>query len=142
MSMATKTVTLRLPEDMVEYLTRNKDSINQAVISEINALKRIRIVSLGELKGMFTTQEWAFMADAFNGTLVDDTFCANKGAFIAGCEDAERYEGTATRHDVDLPSFMEKVKTLHGSNIEAIYSRIKEFWEHSNEMDIKEWANF
>ena len=31
--MATKNVTLRLPEEMVEYLTRNNDSINQAVIN-------------------------------------------------------------------------------------------------------------
>lgn len=140
--MATKTVTLRLPQEMVEYITRNNDSINQAVISEINSLKRIRTVAMGELKGLFTQQEWIFLADAFNGTIIDDVFCANKGAFIAGCEDAERYEGTATRHGVDLPAFIEKVKTLHGANIEAIYSRIKEYWEHSNELDVKNWANF
>lgn len=52
--MATRTVNLRLPEDLVEYLKRNNDSINQAVISEINTLKRIRTVALGELKGIFT----------------------------------------------------------------------------------------
>lgn len=90
--MATKNVTLRLPEEMVEYLTRNNDSINQAVINEINAIKRIRTVAMGELKGLFTPQEWIFLADAFNGTLIDDVFCANKGAFIAACEDAEKYE--------------------------------------------------
>lgn len=55
--MATRTVNLRLPEDLVEYLKRNNDSINQAVISEINNLKRIRTVALGELKGIFTPQE-------------------------------------------------------------------------------------
>lgn len=43
-----------LPEDLVEYLKRNNESINQAVISEINTLKRIRTVALGELKGIFT----------------------------------------------------------------------------------------
>lgn len=63
--MATRTVNLRLPEDLVEYLKRNNDSINQAVISEINTLKRIRTVALGELKGIFTPQEWIFFADVF-----------------------------------------------------------------------------
>lgn len=140
--MATRTVSLRLPEDMVEYLTRNGDSINQAVISEINAIKRIRTVAMGELKGLFSIQEWMFLADAFNGTLVDDVFCANKGAFIAGCEDAEQYEGKASMHGVDLPEFIEKIKTLHGANIEAIYSRIKDYWEHCSEIKIEEWANY
>lgn len=139
--MATKNVTLRLPEEMVEYLTRNNDSVNQAVIYEINALRRIRTVAMGELKGLFTVQEWIFLADAFNG-LIDNVFCANKGAFITGCEDAESYEGTAQRHGVDFPAFIEKAKTLHGANIEAIYSRIKEYWEHCNEIKLEEWAKF
>lgn len=140
--MATKNVTLRLPEEMVEYLTRNNESVNQAVISEINALKRIRTVAMGELKGLFTVQEWMFLADAFNGTMIDDVFCANVGAFIAGCEDAERYEGTAQRNGVDLTKFINKVNTLHGANIEAIYSRIKDYWEHSQEIKLEEWAKF
>lgn len=140
--MATKNVTLRLPEEMVEYLTRNNDSINQAVINEINAIKRIRTVAMGELKGLFTPKEWKFIADAFNGTLVDDTFCASKGAFIAGCEDAERYEGTATRHGVDLQDFLDKVKDLHGANIEAIFSRIKDFWEHCSELNLEDWSKY
>lgn len=140
--MATKNVTLRLPAEMVEYLTRNNDSINQAVISEINALKRIRTVAMGELKGLFNQNEWVFMTDAFNGTIIDDVFCANVGAFIAGCEDAERFEGTAQRHGVDLPAFIEKVESLHGANIEAIYSRIKDYWEHCNEIKLEDWAKY
>lgn len=140
--MATKTVTLRLPEDMVEYLTRNNDSINQAVISEISAIKRIRTVAMGELKGLFTPDEWVFLADAFNGTIIDDVFCANKGAFIAACDDAEQFEGTAQRHGVDLPQFIAKINTLHGANIESIYSRIKDYWEHCNELKIEDWAKF
>lgn len=140
--MATRTVNLRLPEELVEYLTRNNDSINQAVIAELNALRRIRTVAMGELKGLFTSQEWMFLADTFNGTLIDDVFCANVGAFIAGCEDAERYEGTASKWGIDLPSFITKVKTLHGANIEAIYSRIKDYWEHCPEIKLEDWAKF
>ena len=140
--MATKNVTLRLPEDMVEYLTRNNDSVNQAVISEINALRRIRTVAMGELKGLFTVQEWEFLADAFNGTLIDDVFCANKGAFIACCEDAERFECTARRHGVAMTDLINKVSVLHGANIEAIYSRIKDYWEHCQEIKLEEWAKY
>lgn len=138
----TKTVTLRLPVEMVEYLTRNDDSINQAVINEISNLKRIRLVSMGELRGLFTPQEWIFIADSFNGTIVDDFMRANVGVFIAGCEDSERFEGKASIHGVDLQVFLDKVKTLKGANIEAIYSRVEDFWNHCNEIELEEWAKF
>lgn len=140
--MATKNVTLRLPEEMVEYLTRNNESINQAVISEINTLKRIRLVALGELKGLFTVDEWVFMINTFNSTLTDEMFCANKGAFIACCEDAEKYEGGATILNIDLSAFINKINSLKGANIEAIYSRIKDYWSHSNEIDLNQWVKF
>lgn len=140
--MATRTVNLRLPEEMVEYLTRNNDSINQAVISEINTIRRIRTVAMGELKGLFSPEEWIFLVDAFNGTLIDEIFCANVGAFMAACEDADRYEGLAVKHGIELSSFLAKVKTLHGANIEAIYSRIKEYWEHYDTIVLEIWAEF
>lgn len=138
----TKTVTLRLPVEMVEYLTRNDDSINQAVVNEISNLKRIRLVSMGELRGLFTPQEWIFIADSFNGTMVDDFMRANVGVFIAGCEDSERFERKASIHGVDLPSFLDKIRTLKGANIEAIYSRVDDFWNHCSETDINEWAKY
>lgn len=140
--MATKNVTLRLPEEMVEYLTRNNNSINQAVINEINAIKRIRTVAMGELKGLFTVDEWVFIINTFNSTLTDEMFCANKGAFIACCEDAEKYEGGATILNIDLSAFINKINSLKGANIEAIYSRIKDYWSHSNEIDLNQWVKF
>lgn len=136
-----RTVTLRLPEDLVKYITRNGDSINQAVVSELSYLRRIRQVSLGELRGLFTSEEWMFLADAFNGTMADDLFCANKGAFIAACEDAEKLDGTASKYGVDFPDFRKKCEQLKGANVEAIYSRILEFWNHP-ETGISAWANY
>ena len=107
--MATRTVNLRLPEDLVEYLKGNNVSIfNQAVISEINTLKRIRTVALGELKGRITPQEWIFFADVFNSVRVEDFFRTNVGVLIATCEDAERFENTATNHRVDMPILIDK----------------------------------
>lgn len=140
--MATRTVNLRLPEDLVEYLKRNNDSINQAVISEINALKRIRTVALGELKGIFTPQEWMFFADVFNGGRVEDVFRTNVGVLIATCEDAERFEYAATNHGVDMPVLIDKIRSLHGANVEALISRVEEYWSHHNIVKIEDWANY
>lgn len=140
--MANKNVTLRLPEDIVGYLKKTNDSINQAVISEISSLRKIRQVSLGEIKGLFTKDEWIFFVDAFNGTLIDDVFCANKGAFIAGCEDAEKFEGKASIRGIDLNALLKKCSELKGANIEAIYYRIRDFWNNSTKIKLNEWAEF
>lgn len=131
-----------LPEDLVEYLKRNNESINQAVISEINTLKRIRTVALGELKGIFTPQEWIFFADVFNSVRVEDLFRTNVGVLIATCEDAERFENTATNHRVDMPILIDKIRSLHGANIEALISRVEEYWSHHNIVKIEDWAKF
>lgn len=140
--MAAKAVSLRLPEELVERLSKKGENFTQIVISELNNLDRIRLVSLGEVKGLFTPQEWIFIADAFNGTLMDSVLRANVGVFIASCEDAERFEGKATLNKVDLDNFLEKVRTLRGANIEAIITRVEDYWEHCTEVNIEQWSNF
>ena len=124
----TKTVTLRLPVEMVEYLTRENESINQAIIDEISRARQMKLIALLELKGIFSKNEWIFFADAFNGTLYEDFMCGNVNIFIADIEDAERYENKATMHKVDLKELIAKLKKLHGANINAIYERINDNW--------------
>ena len=102
------------------------------MISEINTLKRIRTVALGELKGIFTPQECIFFAVVFNSVRVEDFFRTNVGVLIATCEDAERFENTATNHRVDMPILIDKIRSLHGANIEALISRVEEYWSHHN----------
>lgn len=138
----TKTVTLRLPVEMVEYLTRENESINQAIIDEISRARQMKLIALLELKGIFSKNEWIFFADAFNGTLYEDFMCGNVNIFIADIEDAERYENKATMHKVDLKELIAKLKKLHGANINAIYERISDYWDNYQKIDIEKWADF
>lgn len=138
--METKTVTIRIPEDIEKYLTRNGDKINPEVISTVRRMKRIREVAMAELKGVFTENEWSFIFDLTKGLIIDDSFSSSKGVLIAQIEDSEKYDGLATRHFADVSKMMEKIKTLHGSNIDAIYERAAAFWSQQN--DIKEWCKF
>ena len=138
--METKTITIRIPEDVEKYLTRNGDKINPEVISTVRRLKRIREVAMAELKGVFTENEWSFIFDLTKGLIIDDNFSSSKGVLIAQIEDSEKYDGLATKHFADVSKMMEKIKTLHGSNIDAIYERAVAFWSQQN--DIKEWCKF
>lgn len=63
--------------------------------------------------------------------------CGNVNIFIAGIEDAERYENKATMHKVDLKELIAKLKKLHGANINAIYERINDYWENYEKIDIE-----
>lgn len=56
----TKTVTLRLPVEMVEYLTRENESINQAIINEISNARQMKLIAMIELKGIFSKMNGYF----------------------------------------------------------------------------------
>lgn len=138
--MTTKNATIRLPEDIAEWLTENGKSINQAIIDSCQTLKRIRTVSTGEIQGVFTPSEWSFLVDSLNGTMITDTFRCNVQALVAHCEDSAKYEYLDKKWGVDMTKFLEKIKALHGANIDAIYARVEDFWE--NERNLEEWINF
>lgn len=125
--MATKTITIRLPEEQANYLSENFQSVSNGVNEALSALKYIRLYSLKELEGKFTPAEWMFLADSLNGTATEGIFRCNAGALIAHSEDAETYEGTATKHGVDLVALKNKIETLTGAQIEALYNRVEMF---------------
>lgn len=136
----TKNATIRLPEEIAEWLTEDGKSINQAIIESCQTLKRIRTVSTGEIKGKFTPSEWSFLADSLNGTMITDTFRCNVQALVAHCEDSAKYEYLDKKWDVNMETFLQKIKTLHGANIDAIYARVEDFW--GNERNMEEWIKF
>lgn len=136
-----KNATIRIPSELADWLTADGQSINQAVISCAENLKMIRIVSTGELKGLFTVEEWKFLIDSLNGTIVDGVYRCNVSALVALCEDSEKYNHAASRWGVDINGLCEKIKGLKGAHIDAIYSRTESFWANP-ENDIEEWAKF
>lgn len=138
--MATKTVTIRMPEDQAAWLSEQGGTLNQVIIDLLDNVRYSRAYSLKEIKGKFTSDEWKFFADSLNGTLVNDQFRYNKGALIAHCEDSEELEGTATKHNVVMNVLKEKINSLTSSQIEALYSRVEQFWR--DPVDLEQWANY
>ena len=136
-----KNATIRLPENLIALLTKGGKSINQAVIECTEYLRRIRQVSMGEIKGVFTPDEWKFLADSLNGTMIDDVFRCNVGALIAHCDDADQYDSLGQKWHVDLNALKQKISKLSGANIDAIYTRVEDFWADGS-ADIETWAKF
>lgn len=141
-TMETKNATIRLPLDLAEWMTEGGEkSINQAVIANAETLRKIRQVSTGELKGKLSEAEWKFLADSLNGTLITEPFRCSQFALWAHCEDAERFDGTGSKWEVDMEGFKAKVLSLTGAQVDALYARVESFWDKPDR-DLDEWAKW
>ena len=140
--MAIKNATIRLPEELTKWLTSEGKSINQAVIECAQNLRRVRLVSVGELRGIFKPDEWKFLADSLNGTSVSESFRCNVLALVAHVEDAAHLESLDRKWALDIEALTNKIKRLHGANVEALYTRIEEYWANSDTTDLDDWAAF
>ena len=160
--MATKNITIRVSEETAEFLAkvyenptggatacveiveqmiRQSGSDPHTLVSSIQFLQQIRAYSLREIKGLFTPAEWCYMADSLNGTMITPEFRCNTGGLIASVEASNDFDGLAAKWEVDLTFLIEKIKKLTGAQVDAVYTRVEIFWDHSvegNDQD-SEW---
>lgn len=138
--METKTVTLRLPQDVADYISSRSDyGMTDGVKDIVETLRRHERYADVEIKGRFTPEEWKFLADSLNGTMTLDDFRFVPSVLVAHNEDSQLYEGTADKWGVDLAALNAKVEALSATQVEALYRRIEKFWSHP-ETDLDAWA--
>lgn len=138
----TKTVTCRLDADQAAFVTNLSDyGFNYNLKQLIEEVIRVRNISELELKGLFSDNEWKFLADSLNGSMVSDQFRVSRDALMAHNEDAELYEGTATKWNISVAQLNDQCKCLSGAQVEAIYRRIERFW-NSPGTDIDAWCKY
>lgn len=143
------TKTIKITESAQEFLLKNYKNVNQGIQECIHGvmyppadkeiIRYIRAYSKKELKGKFTREEWLFFFDSLNGSIVDGMFRCNAGALIVHSQDAQEFEGTATKWNVDLQALIEKIKLLTGAQVDALYTFVEEFW-NNEERDLEKSA--
>ena len=139
--MEQKTVTLRLPQDVAEFINRNDDGMTYGVINLVNLIRRHEKHADVEIRNRFTPEEWKFLADSLNGTLTLDDFRFSSSALVAHNQDAQLYDCTASRWGIDLEALNKKCEQLSASQVEALYRRVEKFWAHP-ESDMGVWAKY
>ncbi len=104
-------------------------------------LQVIRRKTMNELKGTFTQAEWSLMADSLNGSLLPTDFRCVASALIANVEDSDSYDGLGSKWNVDIKALCEKIGKLTAAQVDAVFTRIEEFWDDENK-DLKKWAEW
>lgn len=141
MAKETKTVSLRLPVEQVEWLTKSEESINQAVINTIERLQMIEKYADRDISGKFTPEEWNYLADSLNGSIVEGDFRFRSFALAANVEDSAEYDGLDKKWGVNVATLTDKIKSLSSSSVEAVFRRVEAFWNDGNK-DLAEWSKF
>lgn len=119
-----------------------KNGFEPTEVSELlQNLEQIRLYSTRELKGKFTQDEWCYLADCLNGTMITPQFRANVGGLIASVEDSNDFDGLGAKWKVNVSDFVAKIKTLTGAQVDAVFTRIEQFWSNNNGKELKEWAS-
>lgn len=139
--MEQKTVSMRLPHDVADYIMRNGDSITDGVKNLVSQMQRHERYADVELRGRFTAEEWKFLADSLNGTMVLDDFRFSASALVAHNQDSQLYDGTASRWGIDIDKLNSKCNSLTAAQVEALYRRVERFWNHP-ETDMDAWAKY
>lgn len=137
-----KTVTIRMPKDLHEKLQAQatQDSLNTVIVKRLEELTLLQTNATNEIKNTFTQNEWKYIVDALNGSLAMGSFRYYKSVLIATLEDAERFDGLCAKWEVNLQELTSKINSLHGANIDAIYTRVEQYWNKPT--DIEEWSVF
>lgn len=139
MAKESKTVNLRLPIEQVEWLTRESDSINQAVVNAIERLQMIEKYADRDIAHKFSKEEWCFLADSLNGSITEGDYRYRNSTLVAHNNDSVEYDGLNKKWGVDVAQLNSKIMFLSSSSIEAIYRRIEAFWANQP-ADMETWA--
>lgn len=121
MAEETKTVSIRLPMDVIEYLADKGESVTKQILQVVadhkvltsykgiitdeysplmfsyyvtRFMERVTIerkIATDELRGVFTPSEWQWIAASLNGMLIETHIRYSKEAFVWHCEDYLKY---------------------------------------------------
>lgn len=139
--METKNITVRIPANIAEWLDGRDNSYNGAIVDALEKAMFIESYSMDEIKGKLTEQEWKYLADSLNGTLALGSFRYSSSVLAAGVEDSDRLDGLGSKWGVDVKVLTGKLLSLTAAQIDAIYTRVEEFWNNPK-MDLNVWAKY
>lgn len=154
-----KTVNTRIPQETWEWLVHLTGTAGGSIRAIIFEAKRaaengtpphkiadnllelqiIRRRSQNELKGIFAPAEWSLMADSLNGSIITPEFRCAFSALVISIRDSDEYDGLGAKWGVNIKELCGKIEMLTSAQIDAIFTRVEEFWEDENR-NLEKWS--
>lgn len=137
----TKSVTIRVSLEDADMLTKlGNGSINRGISLMTSRIRVLTKMAEREIKGIFTEQEWKFLADSLNGVIIDDAIRYSPENLAYHNEDAQTYDFTGEKWGINVAELNKKVMQLTSAQVDAVYMRIERYWSENAELD--EWAKY
>lgn len=133
-------MTIRVPQELASWIEAKKGSSNGAIVDALYTAMFTEKYADREIQGKLTPQEWKYLADSLNGTLIEGTFRFASSALVASVQDSDFYDNLGSKWEVDVIAFCDKIANMSCSQVEAIYRRVESFW--NNPVDLDGWAKF
>lgn len=127
--MAEVTMTVRTSDKVAEALANYAGTKSAGAIRAVEGFVQLRKYINYELKGVFTREELISIVDAQNGLLLETALQANKGIFLAHCEDAERLESAFSRNGANWDDARVKIEGMSPAQVFFLQDAIALFWE-------------
>lgn len=134
--MASKNITIRLEEVQAENLKRDYGQISTAIQLIVEPFERIRRMTIDELKGYFTREEWVALIDSQNAVLLSPDFIYSRNFLLAQLEDFESLERGVSRHRADSKTILNKIRQLSHSQVYFLVMEINAFWNTGKELSL------
>lgn len=121
-----KTFSIRMEDEMYTELSNGTDNMSEEIRKRLEAISCIRKKSEREIKDLFTNNEWMFLRDTLNGTLVEDIFRVSPECLATHCAESCEF---APKWEIDLDALQKKCLSLTGAQVESVYHSIEEWWD-------------
>lgn len=129
--MAKKTVTLRITHEAEAFMLKKGSSLSVGAQTTASHLLAIEQYSDREVAEIFSEEnEWNFLYDTHNGTMIEDWMRFNATMLCAHCEDCE--DIYYIRWNINRKAFSDKCASLTAAQCDAVYRRIEKFWAQAH----------
>ena len=133
-----KMISIQLsPDDWKYIMRRGKHPMaNKALVALLTQLRTIQGLSLAELNGWFTADEWKYLADVLVLNRV-----SSKGELLEVATNTDNLISRLTFYHIDTRDFIRRLSQINEIHVMAIADRCADYWEQRELIDFSEWAN-
>lgn len=126
--------------DIVETAVKHTGVKPEDIPTQLQEFASIRRNSLREIAGKFTPEEWKYLADSLNVTMITPEFRTLTAGLVASVEDSNHFDKLAEKWQVDTDTLIAKINKFTGAQVDAVYNRIQQFW--NDPADLDSWAKY